>query len=163
MRSRKLTDRDVAEFWRLRRLGWGYLRLSVRFGISRETAKWRVLRGPPAPPAPAPPPRERRRRLSGTEVAEMCSLRSDGVPASEIAARFGVLRQTVYQRTRTAPPVRRAGRPWRPAYPRNSLSYHLLAERHPPVVEAALCSLTPGLRKYLDEDDELRRKRGPWR
>jgi hypothetical protein len=28
------------------------------------------------------------------------------------------------------------------------------------MVEAALCKLTPGLRKYLDADDELRRQFG---
>jgi len=51
------------------------------------------------------------RKLTASQTAEIRSLRSEGVPVVELARRFGVSRQRVYELTATAPPVTADGSP----------------------------------------------------
>jgi len=50
-----------------------------------------------------------RRKLTPAQVAEIRALRGEGVPASELAARFGVTRQHVHSLTASDPPRAPAG------------------------------------------------------
>lgn len=102
-------------------------------------------------------------------MTELLRLRAEGWTVARLSSRFGISWRSVDYRihngtTRARVPVPpRPPRPRRPEpslYKSDSLGHYLLRERHSPMVEAALCALTPGFRKYLDEDDELRAKRG---
>ena len=100
-------------------------------------------------------------KLTDEDVAEVLRLYREGRRVREIAARFGVACPSLYRHLwRAGVTLRTQSAREAPRYSHNSLQYHLLQERHSRAVEAALCKLTPGLRKYLDEDDARRAKRG---
>lgn len=150
MAKRELTEDDVDEIRSLHAGGLSVNAIARGLGVSWTTVKYRLERGLP-PPRPG---------LTRAQVAEMVRLRGEGHTLRSLSAQFGVSAMTVHAHVRTAPPV---PRPARSLYRNKGIPHYLLRERHSPMVEAALCRLTPGFSKYLDEDDELRRKRGPWR
>lgn len=88
----------------------------------------------------------------------MRRLHAEGWSINGLARRFGMRRQSVKYRLGLWKQKPRPARPG--SRPQNSAAHYLLRTRHSPAVEAALCSLTPGFRRLLDEDDELRRERG---
>lgn len=99
-------------------------------------------------------------KLSPEQVAEIRRLHAEGFTPYRIAKLFGVRPGSVRHRLGLAPRRDQRKDPRLLYRGKNSMAAHILKIRYSPMVEAALCSLTPGLRKYLDADDELRRQLG---
>lgn len=135
---------------RLRGEGVSVNALARRFGVSWSSA-WNRLRR-------ASSPATRRGALSAAQVDEVVRLYGEGRTVKELSSLAGVTHGSIYYHLARRGVRLRSPRERGPHG--KGLASYLLTTRHSPVVEAALCSLTPGLRKYLDEDDELRRRAG---